>query len=181
MWFRWQRSAALANINLWCDHRAKANPRRSTKQPTGEAWKPSNGVVACTPRSGFFQVAALARNNLSKRSAFSRPSNMRHGCRNPVWHHRPGKRKRSICAKWATSGSERSPGGLPPQNFLTRSSTVSGVARKGDRRIRHLDQIAGTPHPMAEKLGLKPGIPIPVGAFDAHGTRSVLLSPPTTW
>src|SRR5207237_6416289 len=31
------------------------------------------------------------------------------------------------------------------------------------------DQIAGTLSPCwAERLGLKPGIPIPVGAFDAH-------------
>ena len=46
---------------------------------------------------------------------------------------------------------------------------LTGVREKLDGEYATSDQIAGTLSPYwAEKLGLKAGIPIPVGAFDAH-------------
>jgi L-ribulokinase len=61
-------------------------------------------------------------------------------------------------------------GGLPPEEFLaTVDPLLAGVRQKLDGRYAASDQIAGhlTPE-WAARLGLKPGIPIPVGAFDAH-------------
>ena len=46
---------------------------------------------------------------------------------------------------------------------------MKGVRDKLDGQYSTSDHIAGTLSPFwAEKLGLKAGIPIPVGAFDAH-------------
>src|SRR5262249_5984012 len=59
---------------------------------------------------------------------------------------------------------------LPPESFLTGvDPTLAGVRTKLAGRYETSDKIAGhlTPE-WAEKLGLRPGIPIPVGAFDAH-------------
>jgi L-ribulokinase len=61
-------------------------------------------------------------------------------------------------------------GGLPPEEFLAKvDPLLSGVREKLQGEYATSEQIAGTLSPFwAEKLGLKPGIPIPVGAFDAH-------------
>jgi len=77
---------------------------------------------------------------------------------------------RSICAmghKWMWNESL---GGLPPDDFLTAVDPLfSGVRKKLRGRYATSDQIAGRVDPCwAERLGLAPGIPVPVGAFDAH-------------
>jgi L-ribulokinase len=61
-------------------------------------------------------------------------------------------------------------GGLPPQEFLTGvDPLLAGIREKLEGEYATSDQIAGQLTPFwAEKLGLRPGIPIPVGAFDAH-------------
>jgi L-ribulokinase len=61
-------------------------------------------------------------------------------------------------------------GGLPPEDFLTSlDPRLRGVRAKLTGRYATSDKIAGTLSPeWATKLGLRPGIPIPVGAFDAH-------------
>jgi L-ribulokinase len=61
-------------------------------------------------------------------------------------------------------------GGLPPDDFLTSlDPLLTGVRTKLDGRYATSDQIAGhLTTAWAEKLGLRAGIPIPVGAFDAH-------------
>ena len=61
-------------------------------------------------------------------------------------------------------------GGLPPEEFLVSvDPLLAGVREKLDGEYATSDQIAGTlSERWAKKLGLKPGIPIPVGAFDAH-------------
>jgi L-ribulokinase len=78
--------------------------------------------------------------------------------------------KRSICAmghKWLWNAKL---GGLPPEEFLIKvDPLLTGVREKLDGEYRTSDQIAGRLSPCwAERLGLKPDIPIPVGAFDAH-------------
>jgi L-ribulokinase len=61
-------------------------------------------------------------------------------------------------------------GGLPAESFLMKvDPLLKGVREKLDGEYATSDQIAGTLSAFwAEKLGLKEGIPIPVGAFDAH-------------
>jgi L-ribulokinase len=69
--------------------------------------------------------------------------------------------------KWMWSASL---GGLPPEEFLVSLDPVlAGVRGKLAGRYATSDQIAGHLSPeWAENLGLRAGIPIPVGAFDAH-------------
>jgi L-ribulokinase len=61
-------------------------------------------------------------------------------------------------------------GGLPPEEFLVKvDPLLAGVRAKLDGVYATSDQIEGHLAPQwAEKLGLRAGIPIPVGAFDAH-------------
>jgi L-ribulokinase len=78
--------------------------------------------------------------------------------------------KRSVCAmghKWMWNADL---GGLPSENFLVKVDPLfAGVREKLQGEYVTSDQIAGRLSPLwAEKLGLKAGIPIPVGAFDAH-------------
>jgi L-ribulokinase len=78
--------------------------------------------------------------------------------------------KRSACAmghKWMWNAGL---GGLPPEEFLVSvDPLLAGVREKLQGEYLASDRIAGhLSGEWAEKLGLKPGIPIPVGAFDAH-------------
>src|SRR5438094_5420125 len=80
------------------------------------------------------------------------------------------KGKRSICAmghKWMWNASL---GGLPPEKFLVKvDPLLAGSREKLDGEYATSDQLAGgISAQWAEQLGLKAGIPIPVGAFDAH-------------
>jgi L-ribulokinase len=61
-------------------------------------------------------------------------------------------------------------GGLPPESFLVAvDPLLKGVRDKLDGEYTTSDATAGHLSPFwAEKLGLKAGIPVPVGAFDAH-------------
>jgi L-ribulokinase len=77
---------------------------------------------------------------------------------------------RSICAmghKWMWN---QSLGGLVPESFLLQVDPLfKGVRKKLEGRYATSNEIAGrlSPH-WAEQLGLPAGIPVPVGAFDAH-------------
>ena len=82
----------------------------------------------------------------------------------------PRAAKRSICAmghKWLWNESL---GGLPPEEFLVKvDPLLAGVREKLAGTCATSDHIAGKLSAFwAEKLGLVAGIPIPVGAFDAH-------------
>jgi L-ribulokinase len=82
----------------------------------------------------------------------------------------PKRVKRSVCAmghKWLWNAQL---GGLPSESFLAGvDPLLMGVRDKLEGEYATSDQIAGTLSEFwAEKLGLKAGIPIPVGAFDAH-------------
>jgi L-ribulokinase len=82
----------------------------------------------------------------------------------------PASVPRSICAmghKWMWNESL---GGLPPEDFLEAvDPLLKGVRAKIGGRYANSGQIAGRLCPeWAAKLGLRAGIPIPVGAFDAH-------------
>ena len=82
----------------------------------------------------------------------------------------PSQVKRSVCAmghKWLWHADL---GGLPSEEFLVKvDPLLAGVRQKLQGSYETSDKIAGKLSPFwAEKLGLRSGIPIPVGAFDAH-------------
>ena len=120
---------------------------------------------------GFSKLLHWLRNNPDKREKFA--SALEHcdmvaavlcGITDPA------KAPRSICAmghKWMWNSAL---GGLPSEKFLTDvDPLLGGVREKLHGRYAASDQLAGTlTAEWAEKLGLKAGIPIPVGAFDAH-------------
>jgi L-ribulokinase len=162
----------LAEYYLWCDHRAKGEAEEITAaahREMLEAIEWCGGVYSS--EWGFSKVLHWLRHNPEKRKDFA--SAFEHcdmvaatlcGIRDPK------SVKRSICAmghKWLWNAKL---GGLPPEDFLVKvDPLLAGVREKLDGEYATSEQIAGTLSPFwAEKLGLKAGIPIPVGAFDAH-------------
>src|SRR5512146_3566903 len=162
----------LNEYYLWCDHRAKEEAGEITEAAHRyglEAIKWCGGVYSS--EWGFSKLLHWLRHNPDKRSRFG--SAFEHcdyvaavlcGITDPK------KVKRSICAmghKWLWNAQL---GGLPPESFLVAvDPLLAGVREKLDGEYATSDKIAGRLSPVwAEKLGLKAGIPIPVGAFDAH-------------
>jgi L-ribulokinase len=162
----------LDDYYLWCDHRAKDEAALITrvaherKLPAIE-W--CGGVYSS--EWGFAKLLHWLRHNPDKRARFA--TALEHcdmvaavlcGITDP--HTVP----RSVCAmghKWLWNESL---GGLPPEEFLAAvDPLLAGVRAKLDGPYLTSDNIAGHLAPAwATKLGLKAGIPIPVGAFDAH-------------
>src|SRR3989449_4470389 len=162
----------LGEYYLWCDHRAKGEAAEITEVAHREGVKAIQWCGgAYSSEWGFSKLLHWLRHNPTKRSEFV--SAFEHcdmvaatlcGITNPK------QVKRSICAmghKWLWNARL---GGSPPEEFLTKvDPLLAGVREKLDGEYATSDQIAGTLSPCwAERLGLKPGIPIPVGAFDAH-------------
>jgi L-ribulokinase len=162
----------LDDYYLWCDHRAKSEAAEIT-EAAHRAKLPAidwcGGVYSS--EWGFSKLLHWLRHNPSKRAHFA--SAFEHcdmvaatlcGITDPRLV------KRSVCAmghKWMWNDSL---GGLPPEGFLIKvDPLLAGVREKLDGSYSTSDAIAGelSPH-WAEQLGLAPGIPIPVGAFDAH-------------
>ena len=83
---------------------------------------------------------------------------------------RPEKIKRSVCAAGHKAMYNDTWGGLPDKEFL--SALDPALADLRDRLYENAvpsDRLAGRLSPeWAEKLGLRPGIAVAVGAFDAH-------------
>ncbi|HEV8145309.1 MAG TPA: ribulokinase [Bryobacteraceae bacterium] len=162
----------LDDYYLWCDHRA---------------WKEASEITAAaharnlpaidwcggtySSEWGFAKLLHWVRNNPDKRARMA--TALEHcdmvaavlcGIRDPQ------AVPRSVCAmghKWMWNDSL---GGLPPEDYLASlDPAFEGVRAKIGGRYATSDKIAGELTPeWAEKLGLRAGIPIPVGAFDAH-------------
>jgi len=162
----------LDEYYLWCDHRAKAEAAEITEAAHQEgvaAIQWCGGVYSS--EWGFSKLLHWLRHNPEKRAQFV--SAFEHcdmvaatlcGITDPC------KVKRSVCAmghKWMWNADL---GGLPTEEFLVKVDPLfAGVREKLQGDYVTSDQIAGKLSPFwAEKLGLKAGIPIPVGAFDAH-------------
>jgi L-ribulokinase len=162
----------LDDYYLWCDHRAKREAQEITalaRAENLEAIEWCGGVYS--HEWGFAKLLHFLRHNPDKRARFA--SAFEHcdmvaatlcGITDPA------KVKRSVCAmghKWLWN---RKWGGLPPQAFLSKLDPLfDGVREKLDGQYATSDALAGHLAPeWAEALGLKAGIPIPVGAFDAH-------------
>src|SRR3984893_3846138 len=162
----------LGEYYLWCDHRAKGEAAEITAAAHREKLEAINwcgGVYSS--EWGFSKLLHWLRHTPTKRSEFvSAFEHCDMVAATLCGITDPGKVKRSICAmghKWLWN---RALGGLPPESFLIQvDPLLRGVREKLDGEYAASDQLAGTlSRPWAEKLGLKAGIPIPVGAFDAH-------------
>ena len=82
----------------------------------------------------------------------------------------PTAMPRSVCAmghKWMWSDAH---GGLPSEEFLVSVDPLfEGFREKIAGRFATSDDVAGTlSQEWADRLGLREGIPVPVGALDAH-------------
>ncbi len=162
----------LDDYYLWCDHRAAREAAEITatgRREKLEALDWCGGVYSS--EWGFSKLLHWLRNNSAKRGLFA--TALEHcdmvaavlcGISDPA------AVPRSICAmghKWMWNESL---GGLPPDAFFAKvDPLLAGVRERIGGRYATSDVIAGKLTPeWAAKLGLKAGIPIPVGAFDAH-------------
>jgi L-ribulokinase len=162
----------LDDYYLWCDHRA---------------WREAAAITAAARKSklaaldwsggtyssewGFAKILHWLRSHPEQRRRFH--TGVEHcdlmvatlcGITNP------SELPRSACAmghKWMWNESL---GGLPPEEFLSSvDPLLAGVRQHLDGHYRTSDAIAGgLSDEWAARLGLRSGIPIPVGALDAH-------------
>ena len=162
----------LDDYYLWCDHRAKQEAQQITALAHSmhlEAIDWCGGVYS--HEWGFAKLLHWLRHNPEKRSQFA-----------SAFEHcdmvaatlcgitSPAKVRRSACAmghKWMWNPKWD---GLPSEDFLsTLDPLLDGVREKLSGEYLTSDHLAGhLSEKWAAELGLKPGIPIPVGALDAH-------------
>jgi len=162
----------LDDYYLWCDHRAweEAALISRVAHETG-----LQAIHWCgdtySSEWGFSKLLHWLRHNPDKRERFV--TALEHcdmvaavlcGVTDPA------RVPRSVCAmghKWMWSEAL---GGLPPESFLTAvDPLLAGVRAKITGRYATSNHVAGHLAPdWAARMGLRPGIPIPVGAFDAH-------------
>ncbi len=162
----------LGDYYLWCDHRAKLEAQQITALAHSEGLEAiewCGGVYS--HEWGFAKLLHWLRHNPERRSEFA-----------TAFEHcdmvaatlagitDPRAVKRSVCAmghKWLWNPRWD---GLPPQSFFSKlDPLLDGVRERFDGVYETSDKIAGTlAAPWAEQMGLRAGIPIPVGAFDAH-------------
>src|SRR5450631_2476128 len=157
---------------LWCDHRAWREAAEITAAAHAanlQAIDWCGGIYSS--EWGFAKLLHWLRHNPEKRARFA--TALEHcdmvaavlcGITDPA------AVPRSVCAmghKWLWNAGR---GGRPPEEFLAGLDPVlAGVRAKLAGRYATSDQIAGHLDPAwAAQLGLRAGIPIPVGAFDAH-------------
>src|SRR5487761_2038561 len=157
---------------LWCDHRSwkeAAEITRTAHAAKLEAIDWCGGVYSS--EWGWSKLLHWLRHNPEKRGLFvTALENCDLIAAVLCGVTDPSKIARSVCAmghKWMCNAAL---GGLPPEDFLTQvDPALKGVREKIGGHFSASDTLAG--HLSAEwaaKLGLRAGIPIPVGAFDAH-------------
>lgn len=162
----------LDEYYLWCDHRAKSEAEEITAHAHAaglEAIQWCGGVYS--HEWGFAKLLHWLRHTPEKREQFA--TALEH-C-DMVAATLSGVTsvdglKRSVCAmghKWLWNPKW---GGFPSEEFLVSvDPLLAGVREKMGGEFLTSDHIAGyLSEEWAAKLGLSAGIPIPVGAFDAH-------------
>jgi L-ribulokinase len=162
----------LDDYYLWCDHRAFAEAEEITAKAHEmklEAIEWCGGVYS--HEWGFAKLLHWLRHNPEKRGKFV--TALEHCdmvAATLAGVKKVSDLKRSVCAmghKWMWNPKWD---GLPSEEFLVAVDPLfAGVrARMGGEYLTS-DHLAGRlSAEWAAKLGLKAGIPIPVGAFDAH-------------
>jgi L-ribulokinase len=162
----------LDEYYLWCDHRAKGEAAEITEAAHRESlaaiqW--CGGVYSS--EWGFSKLLHWLRHNPEKRAQFVSAFEHCDMAAATLCGITDARNvKRSVCAmghKWLWNPDL---GGLPSEEFLVKVDPLfAGVREKLQGEYATSDHIAGKlSPPWAERLGLKAGIPIPVGAFDAH-------------
>ena len=162
----------LDDYYLWCDHRARAEAARIT-EVAHEVHLPSIALCggAYSAEWGFAKLLHWLRDNRGRRGevvAALEHCDMIAATLCGITD--PDQLPRSACAmghKWLWSAAH---GGLPPDEFLARvDPLLAGAGRWLRGRYLTSDRLAGRLAPgWAARLGLRPGIPVPVGALDAH-------------
>jgi len=161
----------LGDYYLWCDHRAAAEAARITEvahEMNLPAIRACGGVYSS--EWGFSKLLHWLRHNPDQRDHLV----------TAIEHcdlvaavlcgiTDADKLPRSVCAmghKWLWTRAE----GLPSEEFLVAVDPLfAGVREKIDGKYETSHAIAGKlTAEWASRLGLAAGIPIPVGAFDAH-------------
>jgi L-ribulokinase len=162
----------LDDYYLWCDHRAKDEAALITEVAHREALPAIDycgGVYSS--EWGFAKLLHWLRHNPDKRERLV--TALEH-CDMVAavlcGETNVDRVARSVCAmghKWLWNAEL---GGLPSEEFLTKvDPLLAGVRAKLGGRYLTSDHIAGgLSADWAARLGLRAGIPIPVGAFDAH-------------
>lgn len=162
----------VGDYYLWCDHRAKGEAALITARAHEEDLEAIHwygGVYSS--EWGFAKLLHWLRNNPEDRGRMvTALENCDMVAAVLCGITSPRELPRSICAmghKWMWN---QQLGGLPPEGYLAGiDPLLAGVRDKLSGRYETSDAIAGyLSDAWAEKLGLRPGIPIPVGAFDAH-------------
>jgi L-ribulokinase len=157
---------------LWCDHRAWKEAAEITATANSGKLEAINWCGGTySSEWGFAKLLHWLRNNSGKRDRFA--SALEHcdmvaAVLCGIDH--PDRAPRSICAmghKWMWNAKL---GGLPSDQFLLAvDPLLAGVREKLSGQYSTSERIAGhLSQDWAQKLGLRAGIPIPVGAFDAH-------------
>jgi L-ribulokinase len=162
----------LDDYYLWCDHRARAEAARITELAREEGL-PALARCGGTYSSewGFAKVLHWLRQHPRRRDevvAVAEHCDLIAAVLCGI--DDPAGMPRSACAmghKWMWSAAD---GGLPPDDFLARvDPLLAGASRWLRGHYATSDQPAGRlSAAWAARLGLRPGIPVPVGALDAH-------------
>jgi L-ribulokinase len=162
----------LDDYYLWCDHRAKSEAEQITSRAHAahlEAIDWCGGVYS--HEWGFAKLLHWLRHNPDKRDRFA--TALEHCdmvAATLAGVTSPAQVKRSICAmghKWLWNPKWD---GFPSEEFLVSvDPLLAGIREKLNGEYLTSDRIAGhLSSQWAAELGLHAGIPIPVGAFDAH-------------
>lgn len=166
------RLQPLADYYLWCDHSAHEEAGEITARAHAdgiEAIDWCGGVYS--HEWGYSKLLHFLRHNPNLRDRLATAAeNCDMVAATLCGITSVEEMPRSICAmghKWMWG---RRWGGLPPQEFLSGvDPLLEGINARMTGRWGHSLQLAGHLAPeWAERMGLKPGIPIPIGAFDAH-------------
>ncbi len=161
----------LDDYYLWCDHTAHAEAAEITRAAHAEgleAIKWCGGVYS--HEWGYAKLLHFLRHNPGKRGRVATALEHCDMLVATLTGATLDDLPRSICAmghKWMWGEAW---GGLPDQGFLSRvDPLLDGINAKLGGRFGTSCEVAG--HLGAEwagRLGLRPGIPIPFGAFDSH-------------
>jgi L-ribulokinase len=162
----------LDEYYLWCDHRAWAEAEEITHKAHKLGFE---GIEWCggvySHEWGWAKLLHWLRHNPEKRGRLVTAlehCDMAAATLSGVTS--VSELKRSVCAmghKWMWNPRWD---GLPPEEFLVAvDPALAGIRAKMGGQYLTSDNIAGDLTPdWAATLGLRAGIPIPVGAFDAH-------------
>ena len=162
----------LDEYYLWCDHRASAEAEEITATAHALGFE---GIEWCggvySSEWGFSKLLHWLRHNPAKRDQLV--TALEHCdmvAATLAGITQVADLKRSVCAmghKWMWNPKWS---GLPPEEFLVAVDPLfAGIRAKLGGEFLTSDHLAGHLSPKwAAELGLRAGIPIPVGAFDAH-------------